>query len=115
MHHCSVHCDMIKEFGKLIICVDSTHKTTGYNFHLTIVIIVDEYSKGYQVSWCLSNREDKILLAYYFEQVKKKIRTIYSGLCLMTLMDSIIHRYQYSIHIQKNPTSWHVDCAWKVP
>ena len=67
---------MMKEFGNNIICVDSTHKTTGYDFQLTTVMIVDEYGEGYPVSWCLSNREDQILLTHYFEHLKKKTGTI---------------------------------------
>ena len=27
--------------------------------------------EGYPLSWCLSNREDQILLIYYFEYLKK--------------------------------------------
>ena len=65
-------------------------------------MIIDEYGEGYPVLWCLSNREDQILLIHYFEQLKKKTRTISpNGLCLMTLMGSIMHGYQYSIDIHK--------------
>ena len=71
-----LQCAMMKEFRNNIIYVDSTHKTTGYDFQLTTVMIVDEYDEGYPVSWCLSNREDKILLTHYFEHLKKKTRTI---------------------------------------
>ena len=43
---------------KKVICIDSTHKTTGYDFLLITVMVVDEYGEGYPVAWCLSNRED---------------------------------------------------------
>ena len=30
-----------------------------------LYINIQIYGKGYQVSWCLRNREDQILLVYY--------------------------------------------------
>ena len=53
---------MLKEFGNNIILIDSTHRTTGYDFQLITIVVVDELGEGYPIAWCLSNREDQIVL-----------------------------------------------------
>ena len=55
--------DILKQFSMdCVICVDSTHGTNRYNFNLITIIVVDEYGEGYPVVWCVSNREDQVLL-----------------------------------------------------
>ena len=48
---------MLKEFGNNIILIDSTHGTTGYDFQLISIVVVDELGEGYPTVWCLSSRE----------------------------------------------------------
>jgi hypothetical protein len=33
---------MMSEFGENVICIDSTHKTTGYDFVLVTLLIVND-------------------------------------------------------------------------
>ena len=47
-----LQCAMMKEFRKQHHLCYSTHKTTGYDFQLTTVMIVDEYGEGNPVLWC---------------------------------------------------------------
>lgn len=49
--------DLLKKFGDNGLCCDSTHNTTGYNFMLSTILVVDETGKGQPVAWCLSNKE----------------------------------------------------------
>ena len=53
---------MLKNFGERVVCIDSTHKSTGYDFLLITVVVVDEFGEGYPVAWCLCNKEDQILM-----------------------------------------------------
>ena len=110
-----LQCAMMKEFGNNIICVDSTHKTTGYDFQLTTVMIVDEYGEGYPVSWCLSNREDQILLTHYFEHLKKKTGRISPEWFMSDDFDGFYNAWisVFNRHPQKILCSWHVDRAWR--
>ena len=39
--------NMLKEFGNNIILIDSTHGTTGYDFQLMSIVVVDELGEGY--------------------------------------------------------------------
>ena len=66
--------DILKQFSlDSVICVDSTHGTNGYNFNLITIIVVDEYGEGYPVAWCVSNREDQVLLQVFYNSIKKKV------------------------------------------
>ena len=63
--------DLLKKFGNNGLCCDSTHKTTGYDFLLSTLLVVDEVGKGQPVAWCLSYKETEEFL-----QVQYKILEI---------------------------------------
>ena len=68
---------LMKKLGdEKIICIDSTFGTTGYNFSLVTVIVVDELGEGYPVGWCLFNREDAIVIRAFLEAIKKRTGSI---------------------------------------
>ena len=50
--------EMAHKFARNGICIDTTHGTTGYDFLLTSVVVIDEYGEGFPIAWCLSNNED---------------------------------------------------------
>ena len=54
-----------------VLCIDSTHGTNGYAFTLVTLLGVDEFGEGYPLTWCLSNREDQLLLVNFFKALKK--------------------------------------------
>ena len=61
--------DMKKLSTNRVNCIDGTHGTNGYDF---TVMIIDEYGEGFPVAWCLSNREDQLLLLNFFDALKKE-------------------------------------------
>ena len=69
----SLQADIMKKFGEKVICVDGTHGTNGYDFMLITVMVVDEYGEGFPVAWCISNREDKLLLMNFFNALKMRV------------------------------------------
>ena len=63
---------MFKKFAKShVVCIDSTHKTNGYDFPLITVLVADVFCEGYPVAWCISNREDKVVLIAFFEKLRE--------------------------------------------
>ena len=64
---------MLKEFGNNVICIDSTFKTTGYDFALITILVIDKFGEGYPVAWCLTSREDQKLVSLFFETIKNRI------------------------------------------
>ena len=63
---------MMKEFGNNIICIDSTYKTTGYDFILVTVLVIDEFGEGYPTACCLTTRRDQELVQLFFETITQK-------------------------------------------
>ena len=64
---------MVNFTNESVICVDSTHGTNSYDFTLIIVMVADDYGEGFPVAWCISNREDQLLLINFFQVLKQRV------------------------------------------
>ena len=100
-----------------MICVDCTHRTNGYNFNLITIIVVDEYGEGYPVAWCVSNREDQVILQVFYNSIKKNSWNALAQIFYVRLGRTVLFSLDSSI-IQHRPPNklictWHVDCAWR--
>ena len=110
--------EMLKQFGhERTICIDSTFGTTGYNFTLITVIVIDEYGEGYPVAWCLSNREDQFLLENFFRAIQVKCGHI-EPKWFMTDDAEQFYKAWASVFGKTTKTSkllctWHIDRAWR--
>jgi len=49
---------MLTKFGNNIICIDSTHGMNQYDFHLTSLVVIDEYGSGIPAAFCISNEKN---------------------------------------------------------
>ena len=58
--------DMLRKFGSLVLCIDSTHKTNAYDFYLTTLLVIDNFGEGLPVAWMISSREDKDNILLFF-------------------------------------------------
>ena len=106
---------LLKKFGSNIICIDSTHKTTGYDFFLTTVLVVDEYGEGYPVAWCLSNHEDKVVMTIFYTCLKSKAGAINPQWMMTDDAEQFYSAWLtvFNDHPQKLLCAWHLDRAWK--
>ena len=66
----------IKFANSHVVGVDSTHKTNGNDVPLITVLVADEFGEGYPVAWCISNREDKVVIIAFFEKLREKFGSI---------------------------------------
>lgn len=64
--------DTLMKFGNNTVCVDATHGTNMYDFHLITILVIDEYGEGIPVVWVITNREDALLLLEFLKEVKKR-------------------------------------------
>ena len=105
---------MLKEFGNNVICIDSTFKTTGYDFTL-VTILVDEFGEGYPVAWCLTSREDQEIVSLFFETIKNKIGMVTPQWIMTDDADQFFNSWKsvFSEDPQKLLCTWHVDRAWR--
>lgn len=108
--------EMLKKFGpNHIICIDATHGTNAYDFSLLTVLVIDEYGKGYPISWCISNRMDLTLLIQVFKAMKAKVGNIVPKWVMSDDADQLYSAW-FSVFgpgPQKLLCTWHVDRAWR--
>jgi len=57
---------ILTKFGNNIICIGSTHEMNQYDFHLTLLVVVDEYGSGILAAFCISNKKDTNTWSIFF-------------------------------------------------
>ena len=98
-----------------IICVDGTHGTNGYDFTLITVMVIDEYGEGFPVAWCISNREDQLLLINFFNALKQNVGNISLAWFMSDLAEQFYTAWVASFNNRphKLVCIWHLDRAWR--
>ena len=106
---------MLQRFGAKGVCIDSTHGTTGYDFSLTTLMVVDEFGSGFPVAWCLSNHEDTTFMTVFFSVVKKNSGPIKAEWLMSDLANQYYNAWVGVMehHPKKLVCTWHVDKAWR--
>ena len=106
---------MAQKFAGKGVCIDATHGTTGYDFPLTTVIVMDEQGEGFPIAWCLSNHEDFTTMCFFFDLLKQNCG-ILAPQWLMSDLASQFYNAWVGI-MGGNPIrlvcTWHVDKAWQ--
>ena len=108
--------DMMKRFcNGRVVCIDGTHGTNGYDFTLITVIVIDEYGEGFPVAWCISNREDQLLLINFFTALKKRVGIVSPAWLMSDLAEQFYTAWVASFgnRPHKLVCIWHVDRAWR--
>lgn len=59
----------MKMYAHKIICIDSTHCTSQYDFQSTTILVLDDFDAAVPVAWAISNWEDADLLAIFFHSL----------------------------------------------
>lgn len=57
---------MLTKFANNIARIDSTLGMNQYDFHLTSLVVVDEYGAGIPAAFCISNRKDTNTWSIFF-------------------------------------------------
>ena len=83
---------MAQKFAHKGICVDSTHGTTGYDFLLTSVVVLDEFVEGVPIGWLLSNHEYFTHMCIFFYNAEEKLWCI--CVCMDNQQDFSAHGMQ---------------------
>ena len=53
-----------------IVCLDSTHGTTQYDFNLLTVMVTDDVGDGNPVAFMICNHEDEQALSTFFRAIE---------------------------------------------
>ena len=61
--------EILKKFGNITVCIDSTHQTNHYSYPLNTLMVIDEYGEGIPVAYLLCNRETGDILKMFFSAI----------------------------------------------
>ena len=107
--------EMALKFATNGVCIDATHATTGYDFLLTSVVVIDEYGEGFPVAWCLSNHEDFTHMCVFFEMVKRNCGILTPRWLMSDLANQFFNAWVGVMGGKPKRLfcTWHVDKAWQ--
>jgi hypothetical protein len=92
------HPEMIKQSNEFLkqdnslVAIDATHGLNTCDFKLIVLMTVEYSRRSYPISFAISNREDGILLNYYFQSLKNVFGQFKCGF----FMSDDANQYYYS-------------------
>ena len=106
---------MAQKFAGKGVCIDSTHGTTGYDFPLTTVMVIDEHGEGLPIAWCLFNHKDFTNMCIFFDKLKQNCGALMPRWVMSDMANQF---YNAWIGIMGGKPlrfvcTWHVDKAWQ--
>lgn len=103
--------NIMKEFSNdSVIYVDGTHGTNSYDFTLITVLVVDEYGEGFPVAWCISNREDQLLLVHFFNALKQQVGIVSPAWFMSDLAEQYYTAWVTSFRSKPKKTCMYLAC-----
>ena len=107
---------LLQKFGKNGVCADATHGTTGYDFMLSTLLVIDEFGHGQPAAWCLATHETEEFLKIFFDKVVENSGETKPRWFMSDLAPQYYNAFcnANNCHGSKRlACSWHVDKAWK--
>ena len=108
--------DMLRKFGSLVLCIDSTHKTNAYDFYLTTLLVIDNFGEGLPLAWMISSREDKDNILLFFKVLKQFAGSIHPQWFMSDDTEQYFTAWSDifgSSQTKKILCAWHIDRAWR--
>ena len=77
--------------------------------------MVDEYGEGFPVAWCISNREDQLLLINFFKALRNKVGHLSPAWFMSDLAEQFYTAWiaSFQNRPRKLVCTWHLDRAWR--
>jgi hypothetical protein len=108
--------EMLKEFGKNVVCCDATHATNVYGFLLITLMIIDDFGEGIPVAWAISTREDTGVLKVFFNALMLKAGPIVPSVFMSDDANQYWNAWSDTFggdNTKKLLCAWHIDRAWR--
>ena len=106
---------LMQKFGSKGLCCDTTHGTTGYDFKLNSLLVLDEFEEGVPVAFCLSNRDNFAFMKLFFRKIRGN--TGATPPCWFMSDTASQFNEAFALVNECSPKEfiyvWHVDKAWK--
>ena len=107
---------MLRHFGTEAVCMDSTHGTNMYDFHLISIVILDDFREGVPVCWIISNREDSAVIRQVLLKLKQSCGDIHTKVFMSDDAENFYNAWRgvfTTSCTKKLICSWHIDKSWK--
>lgn len=114
---------ILHKFGQNgTICMDSTHGTAGYAYHLTTIVVIDDFGNGIPTAFCISSGSSSVEWETFLSTIKTAIsnmegfETTIQAKVVMTDNDESFYNAWAKV---MGPVpyrllcSWHIDQAWR--
>ena len=108
--------DMFVNHGHKGVCIDATYNINEYDFLLITLLVLDDYQEGIPIAWGISNREDKLILKYFFQALKAKCGNINSAWFMSDMASQYFNAWKEVFDSSNTKylwCAWHVDRAWR--
>lgn len=108
--------EMLNQFGKNCVCLDSTHGLNNYGFQLTTLLVLDDLMQGFPCSFMFSNRCDTHIIEIFLTVIRDSLGKVLQPRLFMS--DMAEEFFNAWIRIMSQPEyhlfcTWHVDRAWR--
>ena len=111
-----IQAEMFKKFAEgKVVCIDATHGTNAYDFKLITLLVVDEYGERFPVAWCITNKEDRVVLIEFLSSVRTRCGMVRP----LWFMSDMAEQYYlawvsaFDDTPRKLLCTWHADRAWR--
>ena len=103
------------------VCMDATHKTSGYAFHLITLLVIDQFGEGFSVAWCITSKEDETVVSLFLAVLKKRLSDA-SPSPKWFISDDASQYYNAWVRVFESDSNvqpkkllcgWHVKRAWQ--
>ena len=98
---------------KTIICMDATHETNGYNFHLIPVLTKDAHGEGLPLAHMFSSRKTAVALKYFLKGIKSECGSIKCAAFMSDDADQYFQAWS-SVMVENGDPPVKLLCAWHV-
>lgn len=108
-----VQCTMLKNHGNgdmSVVCLDSTHGTDAYDFHLTTVMVLDSNRQGFPAAFLYSNKLTEETFSVFFRIIRSRCGVITCN-CFMSDMAP---QFYNAWKVVMNEVPHRLYCAWHV-
>ena len=111
-------CEMLRLYGTgnmSVVCVDSTHGTNGYDFHLTTVMVLDSNRQGLPVAFLFSTKETEEVLELFFRAIRVRSGVIVTNSFMSDMAPQSYNSWERVMGPSKHRLycAWHVDKAFR--
>ncbi|XP_070377088.1 uncharacterized protein [Dermacentor albipictus] len=109
--------ELLEELGPAgTVCLDSTHGTTGYQFELTTLLVLDKVGSGVPIAYFICNRMNEQILTAFFKCLEAAMAKKVAAKTFMS--DDALQFYNARCIVmgapkQKRLCAWHVDENWR--